>query len=424
MSGDPQLVDETDVLNCLRSKFKGDDFKLESWKLVSMMEDGKLGFLGDHYRIVSSVRQPASAAPREVSFFLKSVPKNPLQLKLVESIGALKKELLFYRLLAKEFAELVGENRGPEFQPFVFPACHGLKENCFMMDDLSPFKFKSIPDGRKGMDLEHIRLTVPTIARFHAASLVMEERHGKRLNEMFPELMFETFFSDDPNHPNIKWHRTSIKLAVDVIPLLEKYNKDPAVVKQIQDALPSLIMELMPSMRSWPNVRNVMNHGDLWVNNIMFRYKDGKPVEVSLVDFQLLRYTSPAHDLLMFMGFCSDRDLEMKHLDELSRLYWDSLAEVLRKAGCDPDKVLPWSDWTRAVEEMKKFQLLQSVIELPLALAPGEVMDPVLVDPVKYNKHFLQDRSVMLEVFKNDPVLHRRWGDALEALIDNYILKK
>lgn len=34
--------------------------------------------------------------------------------------------------------------------------------------------------------------------------------------------------------------------------------------------------------------KNVLCHGDLWANNIPFKYgDDGKPVECCLVDFQL-----------------------------------------------------------------------------------------------------------------------------------------
>jgi aminoglycoside phosphotransferase (APT) family kinase protein len=64
---------------------------------------------------------------------------------------------------------------------------------------------------------------------------------------------------------------------------------------------------------------NVLIHGDLWVNNILFRYSDG-PVDVRFVDFQLLHFTSPAIDLQYFFSTSPCEDVRENHLESLMKV--------------------------------------------------------------------------------------------------------
>ena len=112
------------------------------------------------------------------------------------------------------------------------------------------------------------------------------------------------------------------------------------VLLLLQAALPPLLMEVFDVVGAWPGVRNVVCHGDAWANNFMFRHDDaGRSVEVSMVDYQLARYTPPPSDLVIMMFFCTDRALQERHWGEFKRLHWDSMAKALRRAGCDPERV-------------------------------------------------------------------------------------
>jgi aminoglycoside phosphotransferase (APT) family kinase protein len=64
---------------------------------------------------------------------------------------------------------------------------------------------------------------------------------------------------------------------------------------------------------------NVLIHGDLWVNNMLFRYTEG-PVEIRFVDFQLLHFSSPAIDLQYFFSTSPCEDVRVNHLVRLMKV--------------------------------------------------------------------------------------------------------
>jgi aminoglycoside phosphotransferase (APT) family kinase protein len=66
---------------------------------------------------------------------------------------------------------------------------------------------------------------------------------------------------------------------------------------------------------------NVLTHGDLWINNMLFRYSDGRPQDVRFLDFQLMHFTSPAIDLQYFFNTSLCEDVRANHLDSLVKVH-------------------------------------------------------------------------------------------------------
>lgn len=80
---------------------------------------------------------------------------------------------------------------------------------------------------------------------------------------------------------------------------------------------------------------NVLCHGDLWSNNIMFQYNEdtGKPDSCMLVDFQMCYYSSPMLDLHYFIINSLSQQNKIVKMDYIVHLYHKHLSKNLRTLG-------------------------------------------------------------------------------------------
>jgi thiamine kinase-like enzyme len=69
-----------------------------------------------------------------------------------------------------------------------------------------------------------------------------------------------------------------------------------------------------------------VNHGDLWVNNILLSASD-----TQFIDFQMTFWGSPSADLLYFLITSIADDYKVKHFDDFVELYYHELKMSLTK---------------------------------------------------------------------------------------------
>lgn len=76
----------------------------------------------------------------------------------------------------------------------------------------------------------------------------------------------------------------------------------------------------------------VLNHGDFWLNNMMFKMDyENNAIDVSLIDFQLSYWGSPAADLFMLMCTSVADDVKIDHFDDFIEHYHNELSSSLKK---------------------------------------------------------------------------------------------
>lgn len=76
----------------------------------------------------------------------------------------------------------------------------------------------------------------------------------------------------------------------------------------------------------------VLCHGDLWINNLLFKYDAANNCHnVKLVDLQTMRYSSPAIDILHFLYTSTEYAVREKYFDQLVMDYTLSFYETAQK---------------------------------------------------------------------------------------------
>lgn len=95
----------------------------------------------------------------------------------------------------------------------------------------------------------------------------------------------------------------------------------------------------------------VLCHGDCWTNNFLYVYDDDNNIqETCLVDFQLIRYGSPAMDLSNLIFCCTDKSLRRNHQTALLQLYHKELIKSMKLLGPlpkDHDEEQLWNKYDK-----------------------------------------------------------------------------
>lgn len=165
--------------------------------------------------------------------------------------------------------------------------------NTMILEDLAPYKFVNA-DRVKQLDMAHTKLTLEMLAKFHAASIVLQERHPNLLTKCF----YTHFFSRDKK-------AYSEVFAGLFKAFLRFIDGQPNLKEAYGDKLHKLRTHIMEyGARAYDvgeSDLKTLNHGDCWTTNIMFQYDDaGEPRSVVAIDFQFSNCTSPTIDLHYF----------------------------------------------------------------------------------------------------------------------------
>ncbi|XP_069678755.1 uncharacterized protein [Periplaneta americana] len=244
-----------------------------------------------------------------------------------------------------------------------------------VMEDLCAQGFK-MAERRRGLDLSHCMLVMRTLARFHAASMALHERTPEAMTE------FDKNFYADPNTREglqkfISGSMWSVAAIVQTWPgYAERY---AAKLVALIDVLLDRIEEI--TLRD-DSAFNVLTHGDLWVNNLLFRYSENQVEALRFVDFQLPHFTSPAIDLQYFFNTSPNEDVRVKHTECLMEEYHSTLCDTLSALGLSHKKITLQELW-KEYNSKALFGLYGACCILPVVLADKGVDLDALIESGK-----------------------------------------
>ncbi|KAF5293352.1 hypothetical protein FQA39_LY02837 [Lamprigera yunnana] len=192
-----------------------------------------------------------------------------------------------------------------------------------IIEDMSALGYK-MSNRQEGLDLKHCLVVLKKLAVFHATSAVLLENNPQLLTMFIRKPRGSgTIASTFASVVHQEFSNT-----LSEIPGLQMYLKSiPTVEDLTHKALAAKTQNF---------TLTVLNHADLWCNNILFQYQpNGEVIDAVFVDYQLSYIGSPCIDLHYFFATSLKSKNKVIIIDTLLNYYFDELLSNLKTLNVD-----------------------------------------------------------------------------------------
>lgn len=191
-----------------------------------------------------------------------------------------------------------------------------------LLEDLKPKGFINV-NRLEGLDMEHTHCVLKKLAQWHAASAARVATKGA-----YDRSICEGFFKEETREIVNAMFEGLNKIQMDC---MKSFDGHELYYERMYEKKDCRMNEWFEASRVDLSEFNVLNHGDCWSNNVMFKHDAfGKVKETYLVDYQIPRYGSPAQDLYYFVLSSTKYELKIKHFDYFIKYYHTELLEHLK----------------------------------------------------------------------------------------------
>lgn len=355
-------ITEDDCKEILQKHLQRKDFTLLEFEERSV---AVMGIMAGHYKLKTKCKIEDKVICN--SFFVKRmVSPIEIQTRMIEEQGAYEKEDFAYKTLTTLFEEI-------HYQIDYMPQCYfTVKDTLFVFEDAIESGFKSPENVLDLLDMKHMKITLDTVAKFHAGSIIQEHKKSLLLEKKYKMSDdYSAYFKDslyrkdEPNYLGNKFSKTSaksIEALIKIAPYFE--NNREEIMQKYRDAV-DCVYDLVKASDKFCNV---ICHGDLWNSNILFKHDDEEnPIKCILIDFQAIRYTIPAHDFLYFVRFNAGTENNEKY-KELTKHYHDCLTHYLKENNIDVNSYMTFDAFLESIDYIAPFIIVQNAAFATLCL--------------------------------------------------------
>jgi hypothetical protein len=242
-------------------------------------------------------------APQAYSLLVKVSPEDPIYRRFFDTDILFHNESHMYtevipfveEFLRKRQTDLRGEIFAKCYYAESGAACVGGRD-IVVLEDMVPLGFTPSAE-RVVLDYDHCVVALKLLARYHAVFYGLKKLETSRFHAFVKNIRLQNMGQSSPEDMSYFLKTMSYRA---VMYLEGRQEMDQATLDRLKNRLEHAgqhIVELMEPKEPLA----VLCHGDFCRNNILFCYDSGKPCNAVFLDFQLVKYASPAIDLSLFM---------------------------------------------------------------------------------------------------------------------------
>ncbi|XP_043261175.1 uncharacterized protein LOC122402452 [Colletes gigas] len=293
-----ELVPEMVHARCFCDKDSREFVEFES-ATVRLVE---LSRTSEIYRVEAIVR--FSGESRGFPLLVKMLPEDTD--RSGTAFDAYQNEEMFYSKMTAKY--------GTDLSPKCYLADLGrYGRPVIVLDDLEAVDYAPA-DGE--LDEDRLRLCVKVLGKFHGRGLRLKATEPDVFREYESKLL-EIALTDESM---AQYEKRSNRL-MDTLESLP----DSRLAENVRKKLNKSPLETLKSIVSEVNEISTICHGHFSHDNLLFKYQNGKPIDVKVIDWQTMRYCSPAVDLGPILLYNMKRENGPTELQEILALYAESV---------------------------------------------------------------------------------------------------
>ncbi|XP_075150303.1 uncharacterized protein LOC142224415 [Haematobia irritans] len=386
-----EILNKRECVDIVKNSLKlSHQFDLISYRISRASAD-LVGFMGEYYKLKVEIKEKTCNDNLALQYFIKSVPlRNPIYRAECERKGFFGKESGIYERILPNIRRYTNTD--------IFPKSYLVRSDLLVLEDFS-LAAKNLRQAKPNEEYsaKQYELFLQLLARLHAASLAWEHNESIDIGKKHKDILFELQLTTTN-----EWYTTGIK---GLLYLAQNHPKFQ--YPQAQEFINTKLYRIMENLEEFSkpsnSLRNVLCHRDSWNSNIFWEYDTNNnqedPIGCRIVDFQLMRYSPPAIDVLNFL-YNSYQDSKKRDQEIPGHLqsYRSYFSKEIQRLQLPEEYSISAKEFNMDCQRALLPVLVLRAICVPLMKLPSGWADKMrAIEPENFDIYMNDDRREMFE---------------------------